>query len=152
MLRGVNVSGASKLPYLITTTTKTEDTTTSVTKANNASLGEDQQYGSIHVDEKILEDGRKQIKTTERKVLYTHIKEGFLTEEPPTKLLGVDPSYDASKLEDVKGNVKEDCKLSFVGRPFPLSEADEHFGRLRRWGFNFLRWNVAWEALEHEGP
>ena len=29
--------------------------------------------------------------------------------------------------------------VSFVGRPFPLAEADEHFGRLRAWGFNFLR-------------
>ena len=24
--------------------------------------------------------------------------------------------------------------LSFVGRPFPLDEADEHFARLRSWG------------------
>ena len=45
-----------------------------------------------------------------------------------------------------------DVNISFVGRPFPLDEADEHFGRLRRWGFNFVRFNVAWEALEHEGP
>jgi hypothetical protein len=42
--------------------------------------------------------------------------------------------------------------LSFVGRPFPLSEADEHFGRLRRWGLTFLRLVVPWEAIEHAGP
>jgi hypothetical protein len=42
--------------------------------------------------------------------------------------------------------------VSFVGRPFPLSEADEHFSRLKKWGFTFLRFNIAWEALEHEGP
>ena len=29
--------------------------------------------------------------------------------------------------------------VSFVGRPFPLEEADEHFSRLRAWGFTFLR-------------
>ncbi|KAJ3169011.1 hypothetical protein HK101_011581 [Irineochytrium annulatum] len=52
----------------------------------------------------------------------------------------------------VKENFFEDKKISFVGRPFPLNEADEHFARLRRWGFNFCRFNVAWEALEHEGP
>ncbi|KAJ3308894.1 hypothetical protein HDU76_003782 [Blyttiomyces sp. JEL0837] len=45
-----------------------------------------------------------------------------------------------------------DTDVSFVGRPFPLEECDEHFARMRRWGLNFLRFNVAWEALEHEGP
>jgi len=42
--------------------------------------------------------------------------------------------------------------VSFVGRPFPLEEADEHFSRLRAWGFTFLRLLVTWEAVEHGGP
>jgi hypothetical protein len=42
--------------------------------------------------------------------------------------------------------------ISFVGRPFPLEEADEHFARIRAWGFNFLRFLITWEAVEHEGP
>lgn len=41
---------------------------------------------------------------------------------------------------------------SFTGRPFPLSEADEHFGRLHRWGYRFVRLLVTWEAIEHAGP
>lgn len=42
--------------------------------------------------------------------------------------------------------------VSFIGRPFPLSESDEHYTRLREWGFNFIRFLVTWEAIEHKGP
>ena len=42
--------------------------------------------------------------------------------------------------------------VSFIGRPFPMDEADEHFSRLREWGMTFLRFLVTWEAVEHEGP
>ncbi|KIK98867.1 glycoside hydrolase family 5 protein [Paxillus rubicundulus Ve08.2h10] len=42
--------------------------------------------------------------------------------------------------------------VTFVGRPFPLEEAPQHFSRLRRWGLSFIRFLITWEAVEHAGP
>jgi len=41
---------------------------------------------------------------------------------------------------------------SFIGRPFPLDEAESHFTCLQKWGFNCIRLLTTWEALQHTGP
>ncbi|MFN3411858.1 MAG: cellulase family glycosylhydrolase [Exilispira sp.] len=50
----------------------------------------------------------------------------------------------------------KDClkrdKISFVSRPCKLEEADQHFERMKKWGFNFLRFLVTWEAIEPQKP
>ena len=51
-----------------------------------------------------------------------------------------------------KESLHDPINCSFVGRPFPLEEAEEHFSRLRKWGLTFLRFLVTWEAVEHAGP
>lgn len=42
--------------------------------------------------------------------------------------------------------------VSFVGRPFPIEEAESHFLRIKSWGYNSIRFIITWEAIEHKGP
>jgi len=52
----------------------------------------------------------------------------------------------------IKTDFRDHREVSFIGHPFPLDEADEHFARLKHWGFNCLRLLTTWEAIEHKNP
>jgi hypothetical protein len=59
---------------------------------------------------------------------------------------------DGSTFLDQTESFKNHREVSFIGRPFLEEEANEHFDRLKKWGFNFLRFLITWEAIEHGGP
>ncbi|KAJ4293028.1 hypothetical protein N0V88_005692 [Collariella sp. IMI 366227] len=42
--------------------------------------------------------------------------------------------------------------VSFHGRPFPKEDAHLHFSRLKRCGYNTIRYVFTWEAIEAAGP
>ncbi|KAK4198807.1 glycoside hydrolase superfamily [Triangularia verruculosa] len=42
--------------------------------------------------------------------------------------------------------------VRFTGRPFPKEEAHLHFSRLKRCGYNTIRYVFTWEAIEAAGP
>lgn len=79
------------------------------------------------------------------------IKDGrFVDEHGRTVLLrGINLAADAKlpRVAAVDGD-----KYSYVGSPFPLDEADEHFARLKKLGYNVVRYLFTWDALEHKGP
>lgn len=55
------------------------------------------------------------------------------------------PTYEPYRFYETK-------QISFVDRPFPLQEAEEHFTRIKSWGYNLIRLVVTWEAIEHKAP
>ncbi|MDR2079802.1 MAG: glycoside hydrolase family 5 protein [Treponema sp.] len=57
-----------------------------------------------------------------------------------------------SSKNPVQGGLSSWKTVSFIGRPFPLEDAEAHLERLRRWGFSLIRFIITWEALEHAGP
>lgn len=62
------------------------------------------------------------------------------------------PSHKGNSLDPDNFFFTTADEVSFVGRPFPLEEAEMHFQRIKSWGYNTIRYLITWEAIEHEGP
>ncbi|KAL5034828.1 hypothetical protein BDV3_004345 [Batrachochytrium dendrobatidis] len=62
------------------------------------------------------------------------------------------PTFPLGSNRHTSENFYDHRNVSFIGRPFPLCEIEEHFERLHAWGLTFARLLVPWEALEHAGP
>ncbi|EDN97342.1 hypothetical protein SS1G_11867 [Sclerotinia sclerotiorum 1980 UF-70] len=58
------------------------------------------------------------------------------------------PSQPSHILEDFYNGDHVD----FHSRPFPQEDAHLHFSRLKRWGYNTIRYVFTWEAIESAGP
>lgn len=73
-------------------------------------------------------------------------------------LHGINVSGDAKyptrpdQCSHIKEKFFEGDNVSFVGRPFSPDEAHTHFSRLKRWGYNTIRYIFTWEAIEAAGP
>ena len=80
------------------------------------------------------------------------------TENREVTLRGINVAGDAKfpSRPDIPGTEPDGFydgdNLSFVGRPFSTDEAHTHFARLKRWGYNLIRYVFTWEAIEHAGP
>lgn len=70
--------------------------------------------------------------------------------------INLDGSAKYPSRPDIPSNVSEGFydgnDVSFVGRPFALDDAKTHFGKLKSWGYNQIRYIFTWEAIEHQGP
>ena len=94
------------------------------------------------------------------KRIQLHIKKNWFVDEYGRRVLLRGVNFTASSKLPVNPNgathIRTDFRnhreVSFVGHPISLKETEEHYTRLRHWGFNCLRFLITWEAIEHTGP
>ncbi|KAF2813801.1 glycoside hydrolase [Mytilinidion resinicola] len=73
-------------------------------------------------------------------------------------LHGINAAADAKlpSKPDLPSHVPDDFfdgdNVSFIDRPFTVDSANVHFARLKRWGYNTIRYIFTWEAIEAAGP
>lgn len=70
--------------------------------------------------------------------------------------INLDSTAKYPKTPDIPSHIADNFydgdNVSFVDRPFPVDEAHIHFTRIKKWGYNHIRFVFTWEAIEHRGP
>lgn len=62
------------------------------------------------------------------------------------------PSEPFEQPAQVSDDFFDGDNVSFHKRPFTKDDAHVHFARLRRYGYNTIRYIFTWEAIEAKGP
>lgn len=89
--------------------------------------------------DKLRIEGNRFVDSVGREVHLRGVNLGGSSKMPPSE-----PTH-------LVNNFSRHREVSFIGRPFSLSEARTHFARLHHWGFNLVRFITTWEAIEHAG-
>ncbi|KAF9927195.1 hypothetical protein FBU30_003441 [Linnemannia zychae] len=157
ILHGVNMSGATKMPFYRPKDAYTAEVAVQEDiQASVASLvpGSPKYIGatpstasSSHVSEEPFSPPSASSSSSGQH--HTASKSTMSTSSTESRSNGEIPGVIYSYKDE---NFFEHRDVSFVNRPFPLVEAEMHFERLARWGCQVLRVLVPWEALEHSGP
>ncbi|KAG0284635.1 hypothetical protein BGZ96_011023 [Linnemannia gamsii] len=153
ILHGVNMSGATKVPfYKVAASQAAEAVAEANIRANAMHLapGSPAYYGATPTVAPLSPPSS----TEERGEEGQHAALGSTSSISTT---GSEKIRNKGEIPGVIYSYKEKHffehrSVSFVNRPFPLAEAEMHFERLARWGCQVLRVLVPWEALEHSGP
>ncbi|KAF9125334.1 hypothetical protein BGW39_007487, partial [Mortierella sp. 14UC] len=151
ILHGVNMSGATKVPFYKASASQAAETVAETSFRSIAPMnlppGSPAYYGATPTAVPLSSS------STEEKTSSAsgHAASGS------TSSTDSERSRNKGEIPGVVYSYKtkhffEHRDVSFVNRPFPLAEAEMHFERLARWGCQVLRVLVPWEALEHAGP
>lgn len=95
-------------------------------------------------------------------MLRLAIEDGAFIDVPGKRqvvLRGINVAGDAkypSEPFDQPSQISDDFfngdNVSFHNRPFTKDDAHVHFARLKRYGYNTIRYIFTWEAIEAKGP
>ncbi|KAF9281861.1 hypothetical protein BGZ88_011343 [Linnemannia elongata] len=151
ILHGVNMSGATKVPFYKAAASQTAEAVAEAnirSTATNIAPGSPAYYGATPTAAPLSPSSTKESSIGQHAASESSTSTST-TDSERTRNKGEIPGVMYSYKDK---HFFEHRSVSFVNRPFPLVEAEMHFERLARWGCQILRVLVPWEALEHSGP